>query len=381
MVITGYNMGYEELFPENDLSGWHANAAKRFASPFVDNYHDRIDVDPIILSNAAVQCGFTIRDFYEKPELGIHCVGYISELFDLLPVTHWFFSLPWVRELGLTLEYKDTLPPIPTGPIYEPTAEGIENLAPISSEDLMKGSTVPLFYDLYDYVQKNLPHTLVPISYGFDLVGAPAELVGVENFIMWTFTEPDLAAKTVDAFVDTAINGAECIANKYGSAMLIVGSVLANNDIFADEQVEEFSAKRMHRYVDQSFRKGAGPQIFYHLCGNHETSYKVFRNNLVWSPFTVLHVGYKGPQVFPADLLKEEFQDVSTCMGSVDTKLMINANPKKVYEQSKEVLLKGRDAKKGFILGTSCETPPYTIPGNLLAMTRAARDFGTYGTW
>ena len=79
-------MGYEELFPTNDLKGWHANAAKRFASPFVDNYHDRIDVDPIILSNAAVQCGFTIRDFYEKPELGIHSVGYISELFDLLPV-------------------------------------------------------------------------------------------------------------------------------------------------------------------------------------------------------------------------------------------------------------------------------------------------------
>ncbi|MCL1983861.1 MAG: hypothetical protein FWG58_00495, partial [Methanomassiliicoccaceae archaeon] len=76
--LQGINMGYEELFPKNDLSGWHANAAKRFASPFVDNFHDRIDVDPIILSNAAVQCGFTIRDFYEKPELGIHCVGYIS---------------------------------------------------------------------------------------------------------------------------------------------------------------------------------------------------------------------------------------------------------------------------------------------------------------
>jgi hypothetical protein len=46
-------MGYEELFPPNDLKGWHANAAKRFASPFVDNYHDRVDVDPIMLSNAA----------------------------------------------------------------------------------------------------------------------------------------------------------------------------------------------------------------------------------------------------------------------------------------------------------------------------------------
>jgi uroporphyrinogen decarboxylase len=374
-------MGYEELFPTNDLNGWHANAAKRFASPFVDNYHDRIDVDPIILSNAAVQCGFTIRDFYEKPELGIHCVGYISELFDLLPVTHWFFSLPWVREMGLTLVYKDTLPPVSTGPIYEPTAEGIENMRVIEKEELKKGTTIPLYFGLYDYVQKNLPHTLVPISYGFDLVGAPAEFVGVENFIMWTFTEPDLAHKVVDNFVETSINGADVLSDKYGMAMLIVGSVLANNDIFADEQVEEYSAKKMGYYVDQCFRKGAGPQVFYHLCGNHETSYKVFKDNLMWSPFNVLHIGYKGPKEFPAELLKQEFQDVTTCMGSVDTKLMINPNPKVVYEHSKECLLAGRDAKKGFILGTACETPPYTIPGNLLAMTRAARDFGTYGTW
>ena len=373
-------MGYEELFPKNDLNGWHANAAKRFASPFVDNFHDRIDVDPIILSNAAVQCGFTIREFYEKPELGISCVGYISELFDLLPVTHWFFSLPWVRELGVTLEYKDTLPPVSTGaPLSEP--EQVEKLAPIGKQDLLKGSTVPLFFNLYDYVAKNIGHTLVPISYGFDLVGAASELVGVENFIMWTFTEPDVAHKLVDTYVDTSINGAECLADKYGFAMLIVGSVLANNDIFADEQVEEFSAKKMARYVDTCFRRGAGPQVFYHLCGNHETDYKVFKKNLVWSPFSVLHIGYKGQNEFPSELLKKEFQDVSTLMGSVDTKLMINANPKKVYEHAKASLLGGRDSKKGFILGTSCETPPYTIPGNLLALTRAARDFGTYGTW
>jgi uroporphyrinogen decarboxylase len=198
---------------------------------------------------------------------------------------------------------------------------------------------------------------------------------------MWTFTEPDLAHKVVDTFVETSINGADVLSDKYGMAMLIVGSVLANNDIFADEQVEEYSAKKMGYYVDQCFRKGAGPQIFYHLCGNHETSYKVFKDNLMWSPFNVLHIGYKGPKEFPAELLKQEFQDVTTCMGSVDTKLMINPNPKVVYEHSKECLLAGRDAKKGFILGTACETPPYTIPGNLLAMTRAARDFGTYGTW
>ncbi|HRR66152.1 MAG TPA: uroporphyrinogen decarboxylase family protein [Methanomassiliicoccales archaeon] len=353
----------------------------------MDNPHDRIDVDPIILSAAAVACGYTIRDFYEKPELGIHCVGYISHLYDLLPVTHWFFSLPWVTELGLKLVYKETLPPISTGPIYS-APEDVDKMHVPSKEELVNAqakygqlATVPMFYRIYDYVTKNLPMTLVPISYGFDLVGAAAEMVGVENFIMWTFTEPEAADKLVDKYTQTSINGAEALADKYGSAMLIVGSVLANNDIFNDEGVERYSVKNMYKYVDGCFKRGAGPQVFYHLCGNHETDYKLFRDGLMWSPFTVFHVGYKGRNPFPSSLLKQNFQDRATCMGSVDTKLMIDPNPNKVYNQAKEQLLGGRDSKKGYILGTSCETPPYTIPGQMLALVKAARDFGTYGTW
>jgi uroporphyrinogen decarboxylase len=372
-------MGYEELFPPWNMN-WAGNATKRFASPFVDKPHDRIDVDAIILSHAAVTCGYTIRDFYEKPELGIHCVGYANEMYDLLPVTHWFFSLPWITELGIKLEYKDTLPPISTGPIYTEPGQ-IDNMHIPDKEELEKGWTLPMFKRIYGYVQKNLPQTLVPISYGFDLCGAAAELVGVENFIMWTFTEPEAAQKLVRNYTQTAINGAEGLADTYGMAMLIVGSVLGNNDIFSDEAVKTYSADNMKYFVDQAFRKGAGPQVFYHLCGNHTTDYKVFKDTLVWSPFTVTHIGYDGRNPFPSAKLKSEFESVSTCMGSVDTKLMINPNPKAVYDQAKDQLLAGRDSKKGYILGTSCETPPYTLPGNMRALVKAAQDFGTYGTW
>jgi uroporphyrinogen decarboxylase len=374
-------MGYEEAFPPADMK-WAGNAAKRFASPFVDNPHDRIDVDPIILSNAAVATGYTIRDFYEKPELGIHCVAYASAMYDLLPVTHWYFSLPWVTELGIQLEYKDTLPPVvKDGPKVLKDPSDVYKMHIPDKNELEKGWTQPMFKRLYAYVQKNLGQTLVPISYGFDLVGAAAELCGVENFIMWTFTEEEAAKKLVRNYTEVAINGAEGLADTYGMAMLIVGSVLGNNDIFSDETIKTYSADNMRYFVNQSFRRGAGPQVFYHLCGNQETSYKVFKETLMWSPFTVIHAGYKGRDAFPSALLKSTFEDRATCMGSVDTKLMINPNPKVVYDAAKKQLLEGRDSKRGYILGTACETPPYTIPGNLYALTRAARDFGTYGTW
>jgi len=77
----------------------------------------------------------------------------------------------------------------------------------------------------------------------------------------------------------------------------------------------------------------------------------------------------------------KEFGNKATMMGSVDTKLLINPNPKVVYDQSAEQTKAGRDAPRGYILGCSCECPMYSIPGNILAMTRAAKDHGSYGKW
>jgi uroporphyrinogen decarboxylase len=68
-------------------------------------------------------------------------------------------------------------------------------------------------------------------------------------------------------------------------------------------------------------------------------------------------------------------------MVSVDTKLMVDPNFNRVYEQAKNQLLAARDSPRGCILGTACETPVPTNPGNILALVKAARDFGTYGTW
>ena len=372
------HMGYEELFPPCDME-WHARSKKRFANAFVDSKFDRVDVDLHMLSHAAVACGYTIRDFYEKPELGIHCVAHIYQLYDLLPVTHWFYASPWLADLGCTMKYMDSIPPIPEKPIISEPSD-VDNLQVPSIEEVYDGWTYSQYKRIYSYVQEHIPHTFLPMSYAFDITGEAAALCGVENFIMWTFVEQEAAHKLLAKFTETAVNGALCTAKDHGYSMLIVASILANNDIFSDEAIKDFSVKYMKDYVNNSFRGGAGPQVFYHCCGNHETSYKEFQN-LIWAPFTVFHIGYKGADPFPSELLVQEYGNKATCMGSVDTKLLINPNPKVVYEASAQQVVAGRDAPRGYILGSSCECPPYALPGNILAMTRAAQDYGTYGKW
>ncbi len=130
-------MSYEALFPPIDTE-WLERSRKRFASPFLGTKFDRISVDPMMLSHATVACGFRIGDFYREPELGAHCVAYISQLYDLLPVTHWYFSLAWVAEMGLDLRYMELMPPVPVAPLITSPTE-VDKVQVPSVEDTQKG--------------------------------------------------------------------------------------------------------------------------------------------------------------------------------------------------------------------------------------------------
>jgi uroporphyrinogen decarboxylase len=359
---------------------WQKHAEKRFASPFTGSKFDRIDVDPMMLSHAALITGYTINDFYTNPALGARCVANASEMYDLLPVTHWYFSLPWVAELGAQIEFKPFLPPVVKEPILK-DIEAVDKLEVPDLKEMENGWTGRRMIEAQDYVQEHLPKMFIPMTYTSDLTGGGAQLCGIAEFIMWTLTERDACEKLVSKYTEVAINGAELMANRYGMAMISTGSVLANNDIFSDTDVNDLSVKYLNTFVDQALRKGAGPQLLYHLCGNHETDYKLFKDQVPFTPFTIFHIGYKGREVFPSDILAKEYGDRATIMGSVDTKIMILPNPKKVYEQAKEQLIRGRDSKYGYILGTACELPPDALPANVHALVQAARDYGTYGTW
>ncbi len=359
--------------------GWLKEAKKRFASPFMGTNYDHIPVDPMMLSHAAISNGHTIREFYENPELGAHCVAAAMESYDLLPAT--LVLLPALADgtgNGGAVHGLDA--PVPKAPlIFDPSQ--VEELQVPSKEDLLKGATLDQLFRSNDYVKKHLPQMFSPLAIATDITGSGAQLVGVDNFIMWTLLEPELAHVLVRAYMETAATGAGLIAERYGDAAITTGSVLGNNDIFSDQMVKEFSGKYLNEFVMKCFENGAGPQVFYHFCGNHETDYKVLKEEIVWSPMTIVHVGYLGREVFPSDLLVQEFGGFATCMGTVDTKLMLHGTPEQVYEQAKAQLIKGRSCSSGYILGTACEVPPFTPPENIRALNRAAKDFGTYGTW
>ena len=366
-------------FPE--INGdWLKRAKRRYAASFMGGEFDRLPVDPMMLSHATVACGYTIRDFYEIPELGAHCLAYVQEMYDLLPVTKYYFAHPWLPELGIELRYMDKTAPVPVNTVVK-DPEDVEKLHIPDLKEIEKGYTYNRLTGASRYIKEKLPDMFIPLAYCPEPVGSAAELCGIEEFLMWTETERDLVKKLIDVYVETAITGAEALANAYGSALISTGAVLENSDTMSPETIKDISPPALEKLVKGCLMKGAGPQIFYHFCGNRSMDHDFYVNDIVITPFTIVQMGYYDRDPFPARIMKEKFGTRATIMPSVDTKLFVLPNIMNIYEQAKKQVIEGRDSKMGCILGTCCEVPPNSHSANIRALVKAAEDFGRYGMW
>ena len=369
-------MDTSSLFPEINKD-WLTKAKRRYAAAFVGGEADHVPVDPMMLSHATVACGYTIRDFYEKPELGAHCLAYVQELYDLLPVTKYYFAHPWLPELGIKLKFMDQTAPVPDNTVVDGPGD-IDKIHIPDSKEIEKGYTYGRLTKASAYIKDKLPGMFVPLAYCPEPVGSAAELCGIEQFLMWTLTEMDAVKRLIDIYVETAISGAEALAKAYGMALISTGAVLENSDTMSPDTIREISPPALEKLVKGCLMKGAGPQIFYHFCGNRENDYLLYPSKIIFTPMTITQMGYMGRNPFPSTIMKEVFGKQSTIMPSVDTKLFVLPNVAKIYDQAKEQLLGGKDSKMGFILGTTCEVPPNSHPGNIRALVKAAEDHGKY---
>lgn len=360
-------------------SEWIKKSKRRYFAAFVGGDADRIPVDPMMLSHSTVACGYSIRDFYEKPELAAACLAYAQEMYDLIPVTKYYFAHPWLPELGVNLKFMDLTAPVPTNTVViDP--EDVDRLYIPDIKAIEKGYSYTRLTAAMDYIKNNIPDMFVPLAYCPEPVGSAAELCGIEQFLMWMQTDMDLCSKLCDIYVNTASTGAEALAKRYGNALINTGAVLENSDTMSPDMIRRISPPTLKSLVKKCLSKGAGPQIFYHLCGNHKDDYMLYPSTIIFTPMTIMQIGYWERDMFPAKIMKDAFGKICAIMPSVDTKLFVMPNTVAIYEKAKQQILDGRDSPNGFILGTTCEVPPLSYPANIYSLVKAAKDFGSHGT-
>lgn len=356
---------------------WHEHATKRFAAPYVDKPYDRIDVDPVLLSEAGHLSGFSAKEWYLNPKRGIASVIAAHEAYDLIPIAHWWPTIHvWEQEMGNKLEWRENFAPnVKETAIKAP--EDVDKLEVVGVEEIKKGPTFTAFTEAFDYVRDNYPNWFVPLYFGFHPEANASQLIGLERFLIMTIRNPGMCHKLIQKFLETSLNGCRALVERYGSALIVAGSTVAGSDIMGPKQVKEYGVKYNQELVRKSLKIGAGPQIWYHHCGNHSKDWELWRDT-IFTPFTVMQVGYEGKKPFPLQKLKELYGKRATLMGNVDTTTAFSGSPTQVYEMAKEQILAGKDSPCGFISGMACECPHGSPPSSIHAMVRAARDFGKY---
>jgi len=355
---------------------WLGHAAQRFGGPFVGKNFDRIDIDPIIVSHAGHLAGYTLKEFYESPELGISLTGSAHEFYDAVPVTHWYYTHMWLEELGAPLEYSETTPPI-CPPAFNGPEEALAWVDVPDVEELKTMPTLEKQFRALKYVKEHMPAMLVPIAWNIDVFGTSANTVGADKFLLWTIKHPDVCHHVLKNMTEMTANGAIAVAEEFGGALLAGGAVLANTQLLSPEQQREFAFNYVKEWAYKSLRGGAGPQEFIHLCGDRSRDIDMWKE-FPWTPLAVLNAGYDKKEVYPASEMKEKFGTKATIMPGVDTKLLYGGTPLEVYEQAKDQILGGKDSPYGFILGATCECPFAAQPQNIHAMCKAAEDYGAW---
>ena len=117
---------------------WLARAKRRYNATFLGGDFDRIPVDPMMLSHSTVMCGFGISDFYAYPELAVKCLAHAQEVYDLLPVTKYYFAHPWLPELGIELKPMKMTAPVPVNTVVT-DPEDADKIEIPDTDEIMRG--------------------------------------------------------------------------------------------------------------------------------------------------------------------------------------------------------------------------------------------------
>ncbi|OUJ19132.1 Methylcobalamin:coenzyme M methyltransferase MtbA [Methanonatronarchaeum thermophilum] len=368
-------MPREDFLPNIDEE-WLAKAATLWTTPFADTPSDRVIVDPILLSHAATLFRKDTKYFWQNPDEAVRMVCNACEIYDITPVGHYLWGDYWGQDYGAKLKYTEKSPPvIDEYPLKEP--EDVDKLEVKGPEELKDGPTFEKHLTALDTCLDEYPDMFAPVTQFNGAFDIASNMVQAEQLLMWLIREPEIVDDLVYKMAEHMVNANKVVADRYGMNVMIAGSVVANGDLLNRDQIERFNFEPTCKAVKDTLKAGAGPGVYYHLCGEHKDDWDLW-TDAPMSPFTVFQIGYEDGEIFPADKLVENFGDKATTLGVVDTSLVQMGSPREVYDQASEQLKKGKDSPRGFILGTACECPTYSPVANIHAMVRAAKDHGQY---
>jgi len=205
---------------------------------------------------------------------------------------------------------------------------------------------------------------LTIMNAGFDL---GYELIGFENFMMWTVMAPDIMRGYYKKLIDVNRGLAKKAIAADTDAILIADDLAFNTGTFVDPGYLRSDYFPLLKEFVQEI-KATGMPVFFHSDGDLRTIIP----DLIDCGIDVLQSCDPNANM-DIPTLKNEYGDHLAFMGNIDVDLLAHGSPAEVSRQT-EKLIRAAGPGGGFILSAANVVAKYCKPENVLAMYAKANE-------
>ena len=359
----GVNPGTEKerLFPVEDMT-----STERVASLLVGRQIGRVPFFPFSLGFSALTAGYPVATVYSDPGKSYTAQMLTQRMYGYDQDPFLGYAAYGTCEFGGETNF-----PIGSN-IHAPASvrfpvQSEKDVVSLLLPDPEKAGMLPRAFEFSILQQQNGTGISVVLPGVFTLA---VNLCGVEKLCMWLVNEPDIADKVLSIAADHILDVISLWVDSFGADGLIpqLWEPAAANSVISPRHFERFVLPHQNKLQAKILAMGVR-HILCHICGEQN------KNLPFWSQVPMGNPGIVsiGNQVSIADAIKC-FGDKCVIAGNLATELIAQGTAQEVYDTAKACIEAGRNAPRGFILMTACETPPLTPPHNFYMINKALRD-------
>ncbi|MCL4553527.1 MAG: hypothetical protein M1565_00035 [Actinobacteria bacterium] len=335
---------------------------------------DRIPILPFIFGFVTKNCGWEVADVYRDPQKAFVAhlrtseqYGYDgSPIYGYASVGGWEFG----GDIKMPTGEFSQAPTVTRFPVQ--TEDDVDRLK--LPDDIMTAGAVPIMYEFSKLQDRlGMPIT-VQMGSCFTAAGNTVE---TSTLLKWMIKRPSLAHHLLglqrDFFLALAKKWVELFPGRM--IMGFDGGPTEANSLISVKQFREFALPYAHEIHEKALDMGF-TQFFTHCCGEQNGNLPYWQD---------LEYGRNGvPGMFSVgqevDLTRaiEVMGDKCVILGNVEPSKILTGTPEEVWEVTKEAVLKGKVAPRGYALMSGCDVANETPGFNLYTWVKAGKYFGQY---
>jgi [methyl-Co(III) methanol-specific corrinoid protein]:coenzyme M methyltransferase len=222
-------------------------------------------------------------------------------------------------------------------------------------ENLLEKSSIKVVLEALELLRKNYGSHVGIIGKVMGPWTLSYHMSGVQDFLLWSLTDPDKVRGLLDRLKEVTITFAR--AQLQAGADVVVVADHATGDLVSPKTYQDFLLP-VHQEINQRI---GGPTIL-HLCGNCSDRLRLF----VEARFDAYHFEWQVDAKMAVQVVNREM----SLIGNIANKnVLFGGTPEDVHKQARYSIEAGVD-----ILAPECAVPLQTPLANLKAIVDAARE-------